>query len=141
MTFFEWMNDKYPDPDSACGELTVCLRNIDALRTAVAYADFIPYLLQHSMPHKMTRMFSACWFRYCEDCFWFSDFLHDCCVIDPYATEKSGELLEAYRKYSLRRGRPPRASSAFCSELIDHGFKRRKTKNGMLVSGLRLRNA
>ena len=42
MTFYEWMNDKYPDPDSACGELTVCLRNIDALRTAVAYADFIP---------------------------------------------------------------------------------------------------
>lgn len=64
MPFFEWMNDKYPDPDSACGELTVYLRNIDALRTAVAYADFIPYLLQHSMSHKMTRMFSACWFRY-----------------------------------------------------------------------------
>lgn len=141
MTFFEWMNDKYPDPDSACGELTLCLRNIDALRTAVAYADFIPHLLEHFMPNKMTRMFDACWSRYCDDCFWFSDFLHDCCVVDPYATEKSGELLEAYRKYSLRRGRPPRASSAFCSELIDHGFKRRKTKNGMLVSGLRLRNA
>ena len=50
MTFFEWMNDKYPDPDSACGELTVCLRNIDALRTAVAYADFIPHVLCMLVP-------------------------------------------------------------------------------------------
>lgn len=141
MTFFEWMNDKYPDPDSACGELTVCLRNIDALRTAVAYADFIPHLLQHSMPHKMIRMFNACWFRYCDDCFWFSDFLLDRCVVDPHAAEKSGELLEAYRKYSLGRNRPPRASSAFCSELMAHGFTKRKTKSCMLVNGLRLRNA
>lgn len=141
MTFYEWMNNKYSDPDSACGELTVCLRNIDALRTAVAYADFIPHLLQHSMPHKMIRMFDACWFRYCDDCFWFSDFLHDCCTVDPHAAEKSAELLEAYRKYSLGRSRPPRASSAFCSELMAHGFTKRKTKNCMLVSGLRLRNA
>ena len=141
MTFFEWMNSKYPDPDSACGELTMCLRNIDALRTAVAYADFIPHLLQHPMPNKMVAMFNGCWYRYCEECFWFSDFLHDCCVVDPYASEKSGELIEAYRSYSLGKNRPPHASSAFCTELAAHGFKRHKTKYGMLVRGLRLRNA
>ena len=141
MTFFEWMNDKYPDPDSPCGELTVYLCNIDALKTAVAYADFIPYLFQHSMPNKMLGMFNGCWHRYCEDCFWFSDFLHDCCRVEPYETEKSGVLIEAYRRYSLSKGRPPHASSVICNELTKHGFKRRKTKHGVLISGLRLRNA
>ena len=141
MTFYEWMTIKYTDPDTVFGELAAYIRDIDPLRTAVAYADFIPYLAQHVMPRRIIRLFDSCWSRYSDDCFWFSDFLHDCCVIDPYATEKSGELLEAYRKYSLGRNRPPRASSAFCGELVDHGFKRRKTKHGMLVSGLRLRNA
>ena len=37
MTFYEWMNDKYPDPDTACGELAAYIRDIDALRAAVAY--------------------------------------------------------------------------------------------------------
>lgn len=42
MTFFEWMNDKYPDPDSACGELTLCLRNIDALQDCGCLCRFYP---------------------------------------------------------------------------------------------------
>lgn len=42
MTFFEWMNDKYPDPDSACGELTVYLRNIDALQDCGCLCGFYP---------------------------------------------------------------------------------------------------
>lgn len=141
MTFFEWMNDKYPDPDSACGELTLCLRNIDALQDCGCLCRFYPASSAAFHAAQMIRMFNACWFRYCDDCFWFSDFLHDRCVVDPHAAEKSGELLEAYRKYSLGRNRPPRASSAFCSELVAHGFTKRKTKSCMLVSGLRLRNA
>ena len=44
MTFYEWMNEKYPDPDTACGELAAYIRDIDALRAAVAYADFMSLL-------------------------------------------------------------------------------------------------
>lgn len=141
MTFYEWMNNKYPDPDTAFGELTAYIRDIDALRTAVAYADFIPHITQHVMPRRIIRLFDSCWSRYCDDCFWFSDFLHDCCIIDPQETEKSGSLIETFRRYTVRRNRMPRTSAALCAELAAHGFSRRKTKHGMLVEGLKLKYA
>lgn len=141
MTFYEWMTNKYTDPDTAFGELAAYIRDIDALRTAVAYADYIPHLAQHIMPRRMIKLFDSCWFQYCEDRFWFSDFLHDCCVIDPQETEKSGKLFEAFRKYNNAKYRKPRSSVLFCSELAAHGFDRHKTNTGVIVKGLKLKHA
>ena len=93
------------------------------------------------MPRRIIRLFDSCWSRYCDDCFWFSDFLHDCCVVDPQETERSGNLIDTFRRYTIRRNRMPRTSAALCSELAAHGFIRRKTKHGTLVEGLKLKYA
>ena len=71
---------------------------------------------------------------------WFSNFLDDCCEIDPDYKQKSGELYIEYRTYCARNGEYTRSTSDFYTTLELAGFTRHKTKKGILVNGLRLKD-
>lgn len=71
---------------------------------------------------------------------WFHQFLDDCCEVETSAKEKSGELYTQYRNYCMRVGEYVRSTNEFYTVLEQAGFIRRRTKNGVLVSGLRLKS-
>ena len=70
---------------------------------------------------------------------WLSIFLEDCCEIDTTYTQKSGEFYTEYRAYCTRNGEYARSTTDFYAGLEKAGFERHKTKKGMLVYGLRLK--
>ena len=76
---------------------------------------------------------------YREDNDWMGHFLADCCDIDKDASEKSGELYQAYRAYCLQNGEFTRSTTDFYSAIEKAGFVRRKTRSGIMVHGLRLK--
>lgn len=69
---------------------------------------------------------------------WMSAFLEDCCEVGSF-TEKSGELYIQYRAYCDRMGEFTRSTTEFYTELQNRGFSKKKTKNGAIVQGLRLK--
>lgn len=71
---------------------------------------------------------------------WLSIFLEDCCEIDRTYTQKSGELYQEYRAYCLRNGEYARSTTDFYAGLEKAGFIRRKTKAGMVISGIQLKS-
>ena len=76
---------------------------------------------------------------YREDNDWMGHFLADCCDIDKDASEKSGELYQAYRAYCLQNGEFTRSTTDFYSAIEKAGFVRRKTRSGIMVHGLCLK--
>ena len=76
---------------------------------------------------------------YREDNDWMGHFLADCCDIDKDASEKSGELYQAYRAYCLQNGEFTRSTTDFYSAIEKAGFVRRKTRSGIMVHGLSLK--
>ncbi len=70
---------------------------------------------------------------------WFSNFLDDCCEIDPDYKQKSGELYIEYRTYCARNGEYTRSTSDFYTALELAGFMKHKTNKGIFVNGLRLK--
>lgn len=72
---------------------------------------------------------------------WLSHFTDECCVIEPTAQEKSGELYAAYRAYALSVGDYARSTSDFYNALAQLGCERRRTKAGVIVYGIRLSGA
>ena len=76
---------------------------------------------------------------YREDNDWMGHFLADCCDIDKTATEKSGELYQAYRAYCLQNGEFTRSTTDFYSAIEKAGFVRKKTRSGIMVHGLSLK--
>ena len=76
---------------------------------------------------------------YRQDNDWLSHFLSECCEEEPSLQEKSGELYSEYRAFCSRSGEYARSTTEFYSSLDQRGFKRRKTKTGVIVSGLCLR--
>ena len=76
---------------------------------------------------------------YREDNDWMGHFLADCCDIDKAATEKSGELYQAYRAYCLQNGEFTRSTTDFYSAIEKAGFVRKKTRSGVMVHGLSLK--
>ncbi len=50
---------------------------------------------------------------YREDNDWMGHFLADCCDVDKGASEKSGELYQAYRAYCLQNGEFTRSTTDF----------------------------
>lgn len=76
---------------------------------------------------------------YREDNDWLGHFLVECCEIDKAYREKSGELYQEYRSYCMRTGEYARSTADFYNALELAGFSRRKSKAGMIVYGLRLK--
>ena len=77
--------------------------------------------------------------KYREDNDWLGQFLEDHCDIDPSFTEKSGKLYQQYRVICMQSGEYIRSTSDFYGNLEKAGYTRRKTKKGILVYGLRLK--
>lgn len=70
---------------------------------------------------------------------WFSNFIEECCDVDESFQEKSGELYDEYRAYSVRMGEYIRNSADFYAALENGGFRKQKKKNVRLILGLRLK--
>ena len=77
--------------------------------------------------------------KYREDNDWLGQFIENYCDIDPSFTEKSGELYQQYRVICIQTGEFTRSTTDFYGNLEKAGFQRRKTKKGILVYGLRLK--
>lgn len=77
--------------------------------------------------------------KYREDNDWLGQFLEEHCDIDPSFTEKSGKLYQQYRVICMQSGEYIRSTTDFYGNLEKAGFARRKTKKGILVYGLRLK--
>ncbi len=73
---------------------------------------------------------------------WMTQFLTDCCerTDDPGIGARSGELYTKYREYALHMGEYARSTTDFYSELERAGFRRIRRRNGVFVSGLRIRD-
>lgn len=76
---------------------------------------------------------------YREDNDWLGHFLADCCDIDKAASEKSGDLYQAYRAYCLQNGEFTRSTTDFYSSIEKAGFPKKKVKTGSFVHGLKLK--
>ncbi|SFU88852.1 phage/plasmid primase, P4 family [Butyrivibrio sp. M55] len=76
---------------------------------------------------------------YREDNDWLGHFLADCCDIDKAASEKSGELYQAYRAYCMQNGEFTRSTTDFYSSIEKSGFPKKKVKTGSFVYGLKLK--
>ena len=87
-----------------------------------------------SLPKRVKEAVEA----YREDNDWMGHFLEECCERDDSYTEKSGELYQRYREYAAQNGEFTRNKGDFYSALENAGFRKRKTKTGTLVYGLRL---
>lgn len=77
--------------------------------------------------------------KYRKDNDWFGNFLDECCEVDESYTERSGELYISYRNHSDRMGAFKRSNADFVAALENAGFERKKTKKGIIIRGLRLR--
>ena len=78
---------------------------------------------------------------YREENDWLGQFLDECCERDPSYTEKSGELYQEYRAYCLRTGEYTRSTTDFYRATEKAGFFRKKTNRGIIVHGLKLKEA
>lgn len=70
---------------------------------------------------------------------WMGQFLSDCCEVDDSYTEKSGELYNQYRSYCVRMNEYTRSTADFYAALSNAGYTKKKTKKGMIVQGLKLK--
>lgn len=71
---------------------------------------------------------------------WMSAFLEDCCEVQETNQQKSGELYQAYRAYCSKNGEYTRSTTDFYTGLENAGFERKKTKKGIIVSGLKIKS-
>ena len=76
---------------------------------------------------------------YREDNDWLGQFLEECCEQDGSYMEKSGELYQAYRAYNIQNGEYIRSTTDFYSALDKSGFHRLRTRSGVKVYGLKLK--
>jgi len=78
--------------------------------------------------------------RYRESNDWFNHFINECCEVGDGLVQKSGELYQEYRAFSMRIGEYARSTTDFYSALEAEGFERKRTKNGRMVLGLKLKS-
>jgi len=77
---------------------------------------------------------------YRENNDWLASFLEDCCEVDKSYLQKSGEFYQEYRAYCGRNGEYTRSTTDFYTALEAAGFERRKTKRGVFIYGVRLKD-
>lgn len=88
-----------------------------------------------TLPQVVSQSVSA--YREAND--WMGQFLNDCCDLDDSYTEKSGELYSEYRAYCVRMNEYTRSTGDFYAALSNAGYTKKKTKKGMIVQGLKLK--
>lgn len=71
---------------------------------------------------------------------WLGHFLTDRCDIGKELKERSGELYADYRQYCTENGEYIRSTTDFYTALEGEGFIRHRTRSGVQISGLCLRN-
>ena len=71
---------------------------------------------------------------------WLSDFIEECCEVDPTFTEKSGELYQEYRAFCLRIGEFTRSTADFYGALAQRDFERKRITSGVIVKGIRIKS-
>lgn len=71
---------------------------------------------------------------------WFSHFLTDQCVLEDGSEVKAGELYQAYRAWALSTSGWVRPMVDFNAACEGAGFVRKKTRAGIKVYGLRLKD-
>ena len=76
---------------------------------------------------------------YREENDWLGHFLDDCCDVDSTYEEKSGELYQQYRAYSIQNNEYVRSTTDFYSAIDKAGFFRHKTNKGIMVQGVKLK--
>lgn len=76
---------------------------------------------------------------YRENNDWLASFLEDCCEVDKSYQQKSGEFYQEYRAYCGRNGEYTRSTTDFYTALDVAGLERRKTKRGVFIYGVRLK--
>ena len=59
--------------------------------------------------------------------------------MDKSYQEKSGELYKRYREYCNENGEYVRSTTDFYTALEQAGYKRKRTKKGVIVYGLEIR--
>lgn len=71
---------------------------------------------------------------------WFNLFITERCDVGEGLEQKSGELYQEYRAFSMSIGEYARSTSDFYSALESEGFKRKRTSSARLVLGLKLKS-
>ena len=78
--------------------------------------------------------------NYKADNDWFSDFIEQCCELDPSYTARSQELYDTYCNYCNNRGLSIHSTTDFYSALETIECHRFKEKRIKMFSGIRLKN-
>ena len=76
--------------------------------------------------------------NYKRDNDWLGHFMEECCELGDSLEERSGEVYQAYRAYCARVGEFTRSTAEFYNALEVYGIRRRRTKKGVLLMGMRL---
>lgn len=77
--------------------------------------------------------------EYKESSDWFTQFIDECCEVGAFNVG-AGELYQCYRNYCERSGEYCQAKSFFNQAREASGFQSRRSKDGVRVFGLRLKN-
>lgn len=78
--------------------------------------------------------------KYRESNNWFHYFINECCEVEDGYIQKSGELYQEYRAFSMRVGEFARSTADFYSALESAGFERKRTRDFNAVIGLKLKS-
>ena len=78
--------------------------------------------------------------KYREDNDWLGQFIDEYCDVDPSYSEKSGNLYQQYHAICFQSGEYARSTTDFYGNLEKAGYRRKKTKSGILIYGLRLKS-
>lgn len=71
---------------------------------------------------------------------WLQHFLDECCLIGEGLQERSGFLYDVYRSFAEQGDDYPHGKSEFYSGLAGLGFKRRRHKQGNMLTGLQVKD-
>ena len=77
--------------------------------------------------------------HYREDNDWLGQFIDERCEVDPSYEVKSSELYQQYRFACMQNGEFIRSTTDFYGCLEKAGYVRRRTRNGRVIAGLRLK--
>ena len=75
---------------------------------------------------------------YKHDNDWLTHFFEDCCELGEGLEAKSGMVYQAYRAFCARTGEFTRSTTEFYNALEQRGIKKKKTRAGIMLLGLRL---
>ena len=76
---------------------------------------------------------------YKENNDWLQNFMNERCEIGENLTVKAGEFLAAYKDYCTYTGETNKKAGVINAALEAAGYKRQKTRSGVVIKGLRLR--